>query len=136
MNYTLFFAGGLLFNCLCGACIGGIVAVILRKRMRARSVIILIATICALVVGASLAIIYKTHGEGFSGYSAGLIIYPFLNRLTLGILRLFFPSLNFDVALVTLLDAGLMTLSGISTWKVITKRQNKNIVNTPSDRKL
>jgi hypothetical protein len=73
-RYIVYLGGGLLVNILCGAIIGGIVAVTLRHRMRFRSMAILIGITCALVVGVSLAVIARTHGEGLSFYSAGLIL--------------------------------------------------------------
>jgi hypothetical protein len=123
--YIAYLGGGLLVNILCGATIGGIVAVILRHRMRLRAMGILIGITCALVVGASLAVIAQTHGEGLSLYSAGLVIYPFLNRITLGLLRVVIRVPGLDIGIMTLLDAGFMTVSGLTMCKLVIRRQNK-----------
>ena len=85
----------------------------------------LIRITCALVVGASLAVIARTHGEGLSLYSAGLIIYPFLNKLTLGLLRIVIRVPDLNIGIMTLLDAVFMTVSGLTMCKLVISRQNK-----------
>jgi hypothetical protein len=107
--------GGLLFNTLCGALVGMLLAVTLKKRLSKGRATALLGLISALLIGGSLWILFSLHPDSLLRIPAGLLVYPFYNKLTA------FTRVTGMLAL--LLDAAWMTGMGTLAWQRIRRRQ-------------
>ncbi len=111
-----FLVGGLLFNTLCGALIGMLLAIILKQRLSKGRAIGLLGLISALLIGVSLWLLYSVHPDSLLRLPAGLLVYPFLNKITGGTF--------ISGAIALLLDVAWMTGMGTLAWRRIRRRQD------------
>lgn len=110
--------GGLLFSALCGTLIGMLLAVTLQKRLSKGTAAALLGLFSALLIGAALWILVHGHPDSHLQLPAGLLIYPFYNRLTAG------TAIGRVLAL--LVDAGWMTVMATLAWNRIRLRQDRS----------
>jgi len=108
--------GGLLFNTLCGALMGILLALTLKDRLSPRTATALLGLISAVLISGALWVLFHIHPDRLLRLPAGLLIYPFYNKLTAG------TSISQGLAL--LLDAAWMTFFAQLAWRRIRKRQD------------
>jgi len=106
--------GGLLFNTLCGALIGMLLAITLKQRLHKWPAIVLMGLISILMVFGSLWILSSVHPDHFLRMPAGLLVYPFYNKITASAIGI--PAL--------LLDAAWMTFFARLAWRRTRRRQD------------
>ena len=112
-----FLTGGLLFNALCGVLLGNLLAFTLRDRLSPRAATAAMGLIAACLVSGALWALYRTHPDCFWRMPAGLMIYPFFNKLTAGT--------PIGKVLALLADAAWMTLFARWSWRRILKRRGQ-----------